>query len=114
MPRPISRREVLKQMGTATASLVATGGLIHGQGANIVVAGRPVEIAVTSVSPATVRILVVPIPIEEGRAAPAPATGTLVGEDRWRPAGRGRTAAIFRSVKAGNLVGRFSADPPTF
>jgi hypothetical protein len=52
----ISRREVLKELGQATAGLALTGGVLRAQGAEIVVAGKLVEIVVASVSPSTVRI----------------------------------------------------------
>ena len=80
----VSRREALKKLGKATASLALTGGVIRGQGTDIVVAGKPVEIAVASVSPNTVRITV--LPIDGGQVAAMPDTGTLVtegqGQDR--------------------------------
>jgi hypothetical protein len=46
----VSRREVLRRFGKATAGLALTGGVIRGQGTDIVVAGNPVEIAISSVS----------------------------------------------------------------
>ena len=76
----ISRRKVLKQLGRATAGWALTREIIRGQGAKIVVAGKTVEIAVASVSPATVRITV----------GKVPSTGTIVsdisaeGEHQWK------------------------------
>jgi hypothetical protein len=107
----VSRREVLRRFGKATAGLALTGGVIRGQGTDIVVAGNPVEIAISSVSPTTVRITV--IPIEGSRSAAFPDTGTLVAEGQGRSVGRGHSAGALNAVKAGNLVVRFKADPPT-
>src|SRR5262245_24991102 len=107
----VSRREVLKRIGKATAGLALAGGVIRGQGTDIQVAGKPVEIVVAAVSPTTVRISV--LPIEGGRATAMPDTLTVVGEGQGSAAGRGRTAGSINSVKAGNLVVRYAANPPT-
>ena len=50
----ISRRQALKDLGAAGAGLAFTGGVIRGQGRTSSIAGKPVEIAVSSVSPITV------------------------------------------------------------
>jgi alpha-glucosidase (family GH31 glycosyl hydrolase) len=104
----VSRREVVRRFGKATAGLALTGGVIRGQDTDIVVASNPVEIAISSVSPATVRITVIP----RSRSAAFPDTGTLVAEGQGRSVGRGRSAGALSAVKAGNLVVRFKADPP--
>jgi hypothetical protein len=72
----ISRRDALKHLGAAGAGFVISGGVIRGQSADIVIAGTPVEIAVSSVSAATVRITL--RPIQPGAAAPIPVTGAVV------------------------------------
>jgi hypothetical protein len=82
----VSRREVLKRIGKATAGIALTGGVIRGQGTDIVVAGKPVEIAVASVSPTTVRISV--LQIEGGRPTAIPETLTVVSEGREAPPAR--------------------------
>ena len=61
MSQPITRRDALKDIGVAGAGLASPRGVIRGQSADIIVAGKPVEIACLSVSPATVRITVRPI-----------------------------------------------------
>src|ERR1051326_2414213 len=99
MSQRISRRDVIKQIGRGTAALALTGGNVGAQGADIVVAGRPVEIAIETVSAATVRITL--LPIERGQALPLPDTGTLI-QTHWRAAGRGRAAASLRSVRSGS------------
>ena len=51
-----SRRDVLKQIGFAGAGAILAPAVIRGQNSPIRIAGMPVEIAVASVSPTTVRI----------------------------------------------------------
>src|SRR5262245_10084923 len=106
----ISRREVLKRFGKGSAGLALTAGVVRGQSTEIVVAGKPVEIAVESISAATARITV--LSIEGARVVALPDTGTLV-QSRRSAAARGRTDLSLRSVKAGNLVVRFTGNPPT-
>src|SRR5262245_43578923 len=106
----VSRRELLEQAGKAGAGILLAGRVLRGQSSDITVAGQPVEIIVRSVSPSTVRISVVPI----AGGAPAPAgSDTLVGEDRWRVVASRRRYDSVGSIRAGNLVVRFTPDPPT-
>src|SRR5262249_7773721 len=90
MSKLVSRREALCRIGKVSAAVALGGGIIRGQSTDIVVAGKPVEIAISSVSPSTVRISVVPL--ESGRPAAVPATGTIVRDGEGRAAGSGRTA----------------------
>jgi alpha-glucosidase/alpha-D-xyloside xylohydrolase len=53
------------------------------------------------------------LPIENTRVDATPETGTIVPEGRGRPSGRGRSVGGLGSVRAGDLRGRFTADPPT-
>ena len=63
MPSPITRRRALKHLGlagagaavTATPGSEAVAGIFRGQTTPITIAGQPVEIAIASVSAATVR-----------------------------------------------------------
>ena len=71
-------------------------------------AGRPVEIRVASVSPATVRITVVPIG-DPGTALGA--SNALVRAADAKPLTTARDA--FAPIEAGNLRVRFTATPPT-
>jgi alpha-glucosidase/alpha-D-xyloside xylohydrolase len=106
MSEPVTRRDALKQIGAASAAAALGGGVIRGQAAPIVVSGKPVEIVVSAVSPATVRITAVPVDggavADDGALAPAAA---------GKPLGRRRES--FAPIKAGNLVVRFTAGPPT-
>jgi alpha-glucosidase/alpha-D-xyloside xylohydrolase len=108
MAEQVSRRTVLGRLGIAGAGVVLGGGRLAGQSRPIVVAGKPVEIIVSAVSPATVRITLLPV------AGPSTVAddGALVQAANGRAAGRVRSGSA-ESIRAGNLVVRFSADPPT-
>src|SRR5215831_18943251 len=103
----VSRREALKRLGKTGAGAVLAGSVLRGQDGDIFVAGQPVEIIVRSVSPSTVRITVAPI---ESAALALTGDDALAGEDRWRMVASRRRA--FGSIKAGNLVVRFTPNPP--
>jgi alpha-glucosidase (family GH31 glycosyl hydrolase) len=106
MSAPLSRREVLQQIGAAGA-VALSGSLVRGQARAIRVGGKPVEILIASVSPATIRITI--LPIDSG--AGVPDDGALVGAADGHTIGRTRDET-FAPVRAGNLVVRFSASPP--
>jgi alpha-glucosidase (family GH31 glycosyl hydrolase) len=108
MPHPLSRRDALKHLGSAGAAFLAPRGVIRGQATPIRIAGSPVEIAVASVSPATVRITATPL-----AGGPAPSDGALVAAAEAKPAARGRTGDTVTRIKAGGLVVRYTEDPPT-
>jgi alpha-glucosidase/alpha-D-xyloside xylohydrolase len=110
MTNDITRRDALKQLAASSASMVFAG-VIRGRAADIVVAGQPVEVAVWSVSPATVRITV--RPLASGTPTPVPVTGALVREELGRSITRARDAQRFSRVRAGDLVVRFTDGPPT-
>jgi hypothetical protein len=101
----VTRRRALEQLGLTGAGL-AWGGVIRGQSRPIVVNGVPVEVAVASVSPITVRISVLPI-----GGVGLPNDGALVTAAAGKPLARRREA--FASIRSGNLTVRFTADPPT-
>ena len=61
MTLQLTRRQLLQQLGATAGAAMVPLGVIRGQEAPIMVAGKPVEIAVFSVSPDTVRITVRPI-----------------------------------------------------
>ena len=109
MVRSISRRDALKQLGSAGAGVVLGGGVIRGQSAPIRVAGTPVEIAVASISPLTVRVTVSAI----AGSAGVPDDGALVRAAEVTPLARRRAQDAFAPVRAGSLVVRYTDDPPT-
>ncbi len=104
--RSFSRRDILKRFGSAGAAVIAGPHIIRGQASPIVIAGRPVEIAIAAVGPETVRITVLPI----GGARPAD-DGALVAAAEGKPAGRWRDR--FTAIRAGRLTVRFSENPTT-
>jgi len=106
----VTRRQALRDIGVAGAGLAFSGGVIRGQGAGIIVAGKPVEIAVSSVSPATVRIAV--RPLVDGAPAPIVVTGAL--ESDSFVSGVFTRAAVPRTiVRTENLTVRFAENPQT-
>ena len=98
----------LKQLAAAGAAAAFTPITIRGQGAPIRIAGMPVEIAIASVSPVTVRITVAAIVGTGG----VPDDGALVAAAEGKPLARRRRAEAFTAVRAGNLTVRYSPDPP--
>src|SRR5689334_10921247 len=53
-----TRREVLKQLGVASAGMLAAPIVLSGQDTKFVVAGQPVEIAFSTVNPDCTRITI--------------------------------------------------------
>ena len=109
MARP-NRRQALKDLGLAGAGLAISGGVIRGQAAEIVIAGRPVEIAVSPVSAVAVRIII--RPIVDGVPAAVPVTGALERDSFGATLARARTANGLTRVRAGDLTVRFHAAGP--
>ena len=85
--------------------------VIRGQEKPIMVAGKPVEIAVFSVSADTVRITV--RPVDTGTPEAIPYTGALVSDEFGSAIGRGRNAAAVRTIRTGRLLVEFTDGPPT-
>ena len=110
MPK-VTRRKALRDIGVAGAGIAFSGGVIRGQGPGIVVAGKPVEIAVSSVSPSTVRITV--RPLVDGAPVPVAVTGALERESPDSTLASARAAAALTRVRAGDLTVRFTENPPT-
>ena len=111
LPGRVSRREALKRLGTASAGIVLAQGVIRGQSSDIVIAGKPVEIVVSSVNPSTVRITA--LPIDGGRAATVPTDGALVPAAEGRAMARRRARDRFDWVRAGHITVGFTDEPPT-
>jgi alpha-glucosidase/alpha-D-xyloside xylohydrolase len=104
--RPLSRREAVRRLATAGAGLALRDSILHAQSDAIQVAGRPVEIAVSSVSPATVRITA--LPVNQGSI---PDDDTLVSAAVGRILARRRARSVTAPIRAGNLIVRITADP---
>src|SRR5688572_3230864 len=102
-----SRRTALKHMAAAGLGAALRPVVIRGQSAPIRLAGMPVEIAVASISPTTVRVTVSAIAGTGG----VPDDGALVAAGEGKPLARRRRADQFAPVRAGNLIVRY--DPAT-
>ena len=101
MSDSVSRRDLLKQLGTA----MLTGGVVRTS--LLAAPGAPVEVVVSSVSPVTVRIAIAP--------AGVPATaddGALVEAAVGRVAGRGGSETS-ATIRAGQLIVRCDGEPVT-
>jgi alpha-glucosidase/alpha-D-xyloside xylohydrolase len=110
MSEPLSRRDVLQQIGAAGAGVILAGRFVRGQPRPILVAGKPVEMLVASISPSTVRIAVLPL---DRATAVVLDDGALVPAAEGRSLGRNRAPDSFAPIRAGNLVVRFTSEPPT-
>jgi alpha-glucosidase/alpha-D-xyloside xylohydrolase len=110
MSEPLSRREAIKALGAASASIALGPEIIRGLSADIIIAGKPVEIEVASLSAATVRLAI--RPIEGARAIPVPDTGELVKDAAGKTSARERTPSALGRVRAGDLVVKFTESPP--
>jgi len=110
-----SRRRIVQSLGAAGAALV-TGGATNAAETGFRVAGKEVEIALTSVSAHTFRLTVVPL--VDGKPGEIPDDGTLLETAfgapavKWGPSGRG--AARAQTVKLGDLRVQFTPDPLEF
>ena len=111
MTESISRRDALKQLGVVGAGLALNGRTLRGRFQDIVVAGRPVELTVTSLSPSTVRLTL--RPIQGGDPEAVPFTGALAQDDPGETLAQGRDTAGFDRVTAGDLAVRLTENPPT-
>ncbi len=112
MTKSISRRDALKSLGSASAgALLNSPQALLEQNAAIRVAGRPVEIAVTSVSSQTARLSIAPI--ENGKPQPIPQDGSLTAQTWPKPVARLTTLAAERSVRCGALRVKLSPEPLT-
>jgi alpha-glucosidase/alpha-D-xyloside xylohydrolase len=88
----------------------AAGALLaRSQGADIEIAGQPVEIALIPISPSTVRITAQAI--RNGQPQPIPSDGALVREDWGQPMVRLRSLSAPRRVKCGELTVTLSGAP---
>jgi len=111
MTKLVSRREVLKDVGSAGVGLLLGVHIISAQESAIRVAGQPVEIAISPVSANTVRLSVVAL--ENGKPKPIPYDGSLVQHEWSRAAARVTTLSSPRTVRCGDLTVKLSPEPLT-
>src|SRR5581483_5940259 len=108
----ITRREALKgSAATIGATALLSVPLAFAEEPPIQVAGRAVEVSLTSVSPQTVRLTIQSI--ENGSVQPIPSDGALVKEDYGKPNLRLRSLRESKSVKCGELTAHLTANPFT-
>lgn len=116
MAHPVSRRDALKQLGVIGAGLALGGRRTDQLGGcplgTLLVAGSPVEAAVASVGPRTVRITLRPV-LAGGVIGPVPETGELTERVAATPPLRtARTAGSLGRVRAGSLTVAFDDQRP--
>ena len=108
---PISRRIVLKGLGTAGQPHCSEPDVGAAEDEGLKVAGRAVEVSVTPIGPSIVRVSVVPI--EGGRPQPIPADGSLVRLDWGEPILRLTSLAEPRVIACGDSRVTVSGNPLT-
>src|SRR5258708_18900279 len=114
MSNPYDRRQVLKGVAAASASLLfpKTQSGQDRPGCGLVVAGQNVEVQVASVSAHTLRFTI--LPIKDEHVADVPSNGSLVQASWSEPMMKLREGAQSRTVKAGNLRVSVSTAPLAF
>src|SRR5580693_884223 len=101
MKKTMTRRDALRTAAAGAAALLPAG-IAHAQAADAIrVAGKPVDVTITSVSPHTVRIQI--RALENGQPQNVPGDGALVKDDWGPPALHTATLAARRSVACGDL-----------
>lgn len=103
MPHSISRRQALKQLAAAGAGLAAAPLVLRGQTQDMVVAGKPVEVAVSAVGPAIARITI--RPINSDVVTPIPIDDALVQAEWGKPLAAYRAPAPASLARAIPLPG---------
>src|SRR5262245_51005223 len=111
MNKKQSRREAIKSIGCAGVVTLLKPQSLTAQDAAVRIAGQPVEIAISTVSPQTARISLTPI--VENKAQPINNDGSLVQQSWSPPVARIRTLAAARTVRCGDLTLKISAEPLT-
>ncbi|HEX4947017.1 MAG TPA: glycoside hydrolase, partial [Blastocatellia bacterium] len=111
MNKSLSRREALKTIGSASAVAFTQPATLLAQHTALEIAGKPVELAVSSVSPDTVRLSIAPL--VNGQPQPIPNDGSLVQPGWGKPLARITTLPRDRQVRAGNLIVKFAPNPLT-
>ena len=102
---------MVQGLGATGAGFLAPA-TIGGAEAPLRIAGQDVEIHLSSVSPRTIRIAV--LPIEDGKPAGIPDDDTLVKAAFGPPAAKLRGTVRAQTVKAGDLRVVFAPDPLSF
>jgi alpha-glucosidase/alpha-D-xyloside xylohydrolase len=109
MKTPITRRQALQ---SAAAALIPATIASAQDPAVLRIAGKPVEVSLTSVSPQSVRIRILALDAA-GKPQPGVSEGALVKDDWGAPAARVTTLAAPRTVACGNLTVKLNPSPLT-
>ncbi|HLJ40567.1 MAG TPA: TIM-barrel domain-containing protein [Candidatus Acidoferrales bacterium] len=112
MKRRYDRREVLKGMSAACAAFLLPEEQVGAQ-STLRIGGQDAGIQIGSVSKHTFRLSILPIQ-KDGRVAAIPTDGSLVRESWGTPIATLRGAVGARTIKAGGVNVRITADPLTF
>jgi len=107
--KSISRRDILKCMGSAGAGALLNPCATPAKEPSIIVAGKPVEIQVAPVSVHTVRITAVEV--DNGKPRTVIGDGSLVERAWLPPVARLRVPSHDQTLRSGNLSLKMSFDP---
>jgi alpha-glucosidase (family GH31 glycosyl hydrolase) len=108
---PYNRREALKALGAASASLLLPGGLAAGDQLWRV-AGQDVEVQIAPVSAHTFRLSI--LPVKAGRVAAVPMDGSLVRTSWGAPVLKLSGGSLMGAANCGELKVAVSSNPLTF
>src|SRR4051812_11900556 len=106
-----SRRDAIKQFGAGAAALAVPSFILRTAAEPLVIAGEPAELAISMVSPVTVRLTMRSVDGAQPQAIPF--TGALV-RDEFSPAiAHGSDTLAISRVRVGDLVVKLTTSPPT-
>lgn len=112
MTKQISRRVTLKSLTVGgAAALLSSGWETSAATAALQVAGKPVELSLTSLSSQTVRLSITPL--ENGKPAPIPQDGSLLSQGWPAPVARLTTLPREQAVRCGSLTVKVAPEPLT-
>jgi alpha-glucosidase/alpha-D-xyloside xylohydrolase len=112
MQKSMTRRDALKGIAASAAALsLVQPDCAAAQESPIIVAGKPVELALFAASPQTIRVTIQSI--ENGEPQAISQDGALVKATWGMPLARLRTLPGTRTVKSGKLQATLSSNPLT-
>src|SRR5215831_13353558 len=109
MTKHYDRRQVLKGVAAAGASLVLPNSVRAGLGAGQAAENLELEIQVVSVSTHTLRLTI--LPIKNGHATPVPFNGSLVRTSWGEPIIKIRGTEPARTIRSGAFHLKVSTEP---
>jgi len=113
MSKSISRRDTLKRLSSAGAGVLSCSGLVKAAlDSPIQIAGRDVEISLTTVAAKIVRISV--LPLENGKPQPITQEGTLLEQEWPKPVARISSFGAEQTIRSGDLRVKLQPEPLTF